>query len=124
MPKCVVADPMFDWDADEALNHPWEETVIYEAHVKGLTKLHPDVLEPDRGTFAGLARDAVIAHLHRIGVTAIEIGFRGLMHKRRARCCSRSVRRGGRLLSSRVLRDCGEYDGLLAASASRHATVD
>ncbi len=47
--------------------------MIYEAHVKGLTKLHPDVPEGDRGTFAGLASDPVIAHLHRIGATAIEL---------------------------------------------------
>jgi isoamylase len=73
MPKCVVADPAFDWDAEAALNHPWEDTVIYEAHVKGLTKRHPGVPEADRGTFAGLASDAVIAHLHRIGATAIEL---------------------------------------------------
>ncbi len=73
MPKCVVADPAFDWDADKALGHAWEDTVIYEAHVKGLTRLHPDVAEADRGTFAGLASDAVIDHLHRIGVTAIEL---------------------------------------------------
>ncbi len=73
MPKCVVTDPTFDWDAEKTLSHPWEDTVIYEAHVKGLTKLHPDVPEADRGTFAGLASDAVIAHLHQIGVTAIEL---------------------------------------------------
>ena len=73
MPKCVVADPTFDWDAENSLSHAWEDTVIYEAHVKGLTQLHPDVPEADRGTFAGLASDAVIAHLHRIGATAIEL---------------------------------------------------
>ncbi|GLS87412.1 glycogen operon protein GlgX homolog [Cypionkella aquatica] len=73
MPKCVVADPSFDWDAEKALNHAWEDTVVYEAHVKGLTQLHPEVPEADRGTFAGLASDAVIAHLHRIGATAIEL---------------------------------------------------
>jgi isoamylase len=73
MPKCVVADPAFDWDADAALNHAWEDTVIYEAHVKGLTKRHPGVPKADRGTFAGLASDAVIDHLHRIGATAIEL---------------------------------------------------
>jgi isoamylase len=73
MPKCVVADPAFDWDAEMALNHAWEETIIYEAHVKGLTRRHPGVAEADRGTFAGLASDAIIDHLHRIGVTAIEL---------------------------------------------------
>ncbi len=73
MPKSVVADPTFDWDSDTALNHAWEDTVIYEAHVKGLTKRHPGVPEADRGTFAGLASDVVIDHLHRIGVTTIEL---------------------------------------------------
>ena len=73
MPKAVVVDPAFDWDADRALRHRWEDSVIYEAHVKGLTKRHKGVPETDRGTFAGLASDAVIEHLHRIGVTAIEL---------------------------------------------------
>ena len=73
MPKCVVVDPTFDWDAEKALNHAWEDTVVYEAHVKGITQLHPEVPEADRGTFAGLASDAVIAHLQRIGATAIEL---------------------------------------------------
>ena len=73
MPKCVVADPTFDWDADDALNHTWENTVIYEAHVKGLTKLNSGVAEADRGTFAGLGSKAIIDHLTRLGVTAIEI---------------------------------------------------
>ena len=73
MPKAVVADPAFDWDAEKALNHAWEDTLIYEAHVKGLTERHPKVPEADRGTFAGLGSDAVIAHLQRLGVTAVEL---------------------------------------------------
>ncbi|WP_209427786.1 glycogen debranching protein GlgX [Pararhodobacter sp. SW119] len=73
MPKAVVVDPRFDWDADTALRHPWSDTVIYEAHVKGLTIRHPDVPEEDRGTFQGLASDAVIQHLQRLGVTTIEL---------------------------------------------------
>jgi glycogen operon protein len=73
VPKAVVVDANFDWEADRALSHRWEDTFIYEAHVKGLTKLHPDVPEADRGTFAGLGSDAVIAHLQRLGVTAIEL---------------------------------------------------
>ncbi len=73
MPKAVVTDPDFDWDADRALLTRWEDTVIYEAHVKGLTKLHPKIPPADRGTFHGLASDAMIAHLHRLGVTAIEL---------------------------------------------------
>src|SRR3546814_5897226 len=52
---------------------PWSETVIYEAHVKGMTALHPDVAPPLRGTFAGLADPHVVDHLVRLGVTAIEL---------------------------------------------------
>ncbi|WP_420022875.1 glycogen debranching protein GlgX [Cereibacter azotoformans] len=73
MPKAVVVDPAFDWEADKALRHRWEETVIYEAHVKGLTMRHPGVPDEDRGTFRGLASPAVIDHLKAIGVTAIEL---------------------------------------------------
>jgi isoamylase len=73
MPKAVVVDPRFDWDADSALRHPWSDTVIYEAHVKGLTIRHPDVPEEDRGTFQGLASDAVIRHLQQLGVNVIEL---------------------------------------------------
>ncbi|MER5173020.1 glycogen debranching protein GlgX [Thioclava kandeliae] len=73
MPKAVVTDPEFDWEADRALNTRWQDSLIYEAHVKGLTMRHPDVPEDDRGTFRGLASDAVIRHLHRIGATAIEL---------------------------------------------------
>ncbi len=73
LPKSVVVDDTFDWEADQSLSHRWENTVIYEAHVKGLTQRHPDVPEDDRGTFRGLASDAVIDHLTRIGVTAIEL---------------------------------------------------
>jgi len=73
MPKAMVADRRFDWNADRALRHPWEETLIYEAHVRGLTMRHPDVAEADRGGFAALAAPAVLDHLLRLGVTAIEL---------------------------------------------------
>jgi glycogen operon protein len=73
MPKCVVVDPEFDWGGDELLHHSWQETVIHEVHVKGFTRLHPDVPEELRGTYAGLAHDAVIDHLRRLGVTAVEL---------------------------------------------------
>ncbi|WP_028725892.1 glycogen debranching protein GlgX [Paracoccus zeaxanthinifaciens] len=73
MVKGVVADTDFDWESEAALRTHWTDTVIYEAHVKGLTQLHPGVPETLRGTFAGLASDAVIDHLLRIGVTAIEL---------------------------------------------------
>jgi glycogen operon protein len=72
-PLAAVDDPVFDWDGDAPLRTPWSRTVIYEAHVKGVTAQHPDVAPADRGTFAGLASPAVIAHLQRLGVTAIEL---------------------------------------------------
>jgi isoamylase len=69
----VVVDPGFDWQGDAAPKIPYNRTVIYEAHVKGLTQLHPEVPEADRGTYRGVAHPAVIDHLKRIGVTAIEL---------------------------------------------------
>ncbi len=73
MPKAVVADPVYDWEADDALRHNWSDTVIYEAHVKGLTQCLPGIPDEDRGTFRGLSSPAVIEHLHKIGVTTIEL---------------------------------------------------
>ncbi len=73
MPKCVVVNPYFDWSGDHRPDIPLHRTVIYEAHVKGLTMLHPDVPEELRGTYAGLATEPVIAHLKQLGVTAIEL---------------------------------------------------
>jgi isoamylase len=72
-PLAAVIDPAFDWQGDRAPATPWHETVIYEAHVKGFTKLHPDVPPKLRGTYAGLAHPAVIEHLQRLGVTAVEL---------------------------------------------------
>ena len=69
----VVINPFFDWTGDRSPRIPYAESVIYEAHVKGLTALHPDVPEEQRGTYAALAHPSVIAHLQRIGVTAIEL---------------------------------------------------
>lgn len=73
VPKSVVSDPAFFAPLTEPLRTPWEDTLIYEAHVKGVTQLHPDVAEALRGTYEGLASDAVLDHLHRLGVTAIEL---------------------------------------------------
>jgi isoamylase len=73
VPRSVVVDPSFDWKGDQPLERPWHDTVIYEAHVRGLTKLHPDVPPELRGTYAGLAHPAVIAHLVTLGVTAVEL---------------------------------------------------
>ncbi|WP_413543921.1 glycogen debranching protein GlgX [Citricoccus nitrophenolicus] len=69
----VVVDDSFDWGEDDRPDIPFNETVIYETHVKGMTKLHPEVPEAARGTYAGLAHPAVVEHLTRIGVTAVEL---------------------------------------------------
>ena len=69
----VVTSPFFDWEGDRRLAIPFNESVIYEAHVKGLTQLHPEVPEELRGTYAGLAHPAVTEHLTKLGVTAIEL---------------------------------------------------
>jgi isoamylase len=72
-PKSVVIDDAFDWQGDRRPDVPWTETVIYEVHVKGFTKLHPDVDPKLRGTYAGFASDPAIAHLKQIGVTAVQL---------------------------------------------------
>src|SRR5919107_4176187 len=69
----VVVNPFFDWGQGRAPAHEYHESVIYEAHVKGLTQLHPDVPEEERGTYVGLAHPAIIEHLKSLGVTAIEL---------------------------------------------------
>ena len=71
--RSVVVQPYFDWGNDRRLEIPWNETVIYEAHVKGFTMQHPDVPPHLRGTYAGLAHPAAIAHLKSLGVTAVEL---------------------------------------------------
>ncbi len=73
MPHSVVTNPWFEWGDDRPLRTPWHETVLYECHVKGLTMRHPEVPEPLRGTYAGMAHPAVIEHLQRLGVTAVEL---------------------------------------------------
>jgi len=72
-PLGLVVDTAFTWGDDRPPNTPWHQTIIYEAHVKGLTKLHPDVPENLRGTYAGLASEASIEHLRTLGVTAVEL---------------------------------------------------
>ena len=69
----VVVNPFFDWTGDHPPAIPYKDTVIYEAHVKGLSMRHPEVPEPLRGTYSGLAHPAVIAHLQHLGVTAVEL---------------------------------------------------
>ena len=69
----VVVNPYFDWAGDRAPRHPYHETVLYEAHVKGLTMTHPAVPPAQRGTYAGIAHPAIVEHLRSLGVTAIEL---------------------------------------------------
>ncbi|NDK57491.1 glycogen debranching protein GlgX [Pontibacter fetidus] len=73
IPKAVVIDPNFDWQGDKPPKIPYHKSVIYEAHVKGFTYLHPDIPEEIRGTYAGLAHPVTIAYLQQLGITAIEL---------------------------------------------------
>ena len=73
MPKSVVINPYFDWGVDRPPSHEYADTVIYEAHVKGLTQNHPDIPENIRGTYAAVAHPVIIDHLKALGVNAIEL---------------------------------------------------
>ncbi len=73
MQKCVVVNPYFDWEQDRPLSIPLSESIIYELHVKGFTKSHPELPENLRGTYAGLAAKPSIQYLKRLGVTAVEL---------------------------------------------------
>jgi isoamylase len=73
MPKAIVTDDSFNWADDRPPAVPWSDTVIYETHLRGLTMLRQDIRPPQRGTFAALADPAVIDHLRRLGITAIEL---------------------------------------------------
>jgi glycogen operon protein len=72
-PLASVIDTAFTWGDDRSPRTPWHKTLIYEAHVKGLTALHPEVTEEKRGTYAGLASEAMIDHLRSLNVTAVEL---------------------------------------------------
>jgi glycogen operon protein len=73
MPKCMVVDNAYDWESDQRPQTPWHQTVLYEAHVKGLTWQHPHVPQELRGTYAAIAHPAIIDHLRSLGITAIEL---------------------------------------------------
>jgi glycogen operon protein len=73
MIKSVVGDDAFDWGDDRPPNTPWAETIIYEAHLRGMTFLRPDIPAAERGTFAALANAKVIDYLRRLGITAVEL---------------------------------------------------
>src|SRR5262245_15225454 len=72
-PLAAVVDTAFTWGGDRPLRTPWHETLIYELHVKGFTALHPDIPDPLRGTYLGLASEPAIRHLVSLGVTAVEL---------------------------------------------------
>ena len=73
VPRSVVVDNRFDWGDDTSPQIPWAETVIYETHVRNLTKRHPEIPEWLRGTYAAMAHPATIAHLQALGVTSVEL---------------------------------------------------
>lgn len=73
MPKAVVVDRRFDWQGVAKPRIPWQDTIVYEAHVKGLTRLHPEVPEEQRGKYLGLVSEPLLFHLERLGVTTIEL---------------------------------------------------
>jgi isoamylase len=73
VPKAVVTDPSFDWGNDAAPRTPRANSLIYEAHVKSISKLHPDIEKGQRGTYLGLSSDPMIEHLQKLGVTAVEL---------------------------------------------------
>jgi isoamylase len=73
MPKCVVIDQAFTWGEDRRPHTPWNRTVIYETHVKGLTQRHPGIPPEIRGTYLALAHDPILEHLRSLGITAVEL---------------------------------------------------
>lgn len=86
VPKSVVVDDAYDWEGDEPLRRPFEDTVIYETHTRGFTRLHPKVPDAKRGTFAGMSHRSVVNYLKWLGITAVELlpihAFFGNRHKR------------------------------------------
>ena len=73
VPRCVIIDPAFDWEDDAPPHVPWGETILYETHVKGFSRLLPDILPEQRGAFLGLAHPAAIAYLQQLGISAVEL---------------------------------------------------
>ena len=73
VPRSVVIDESFDWQDDKAPSTPWGDSLIYECHVKGMTRLHPGVPESLRGTYLGMIQEPIVEHLLSLGVTAVEL---------------------------------------------------
>ncbi len=73
MPKCVVINPSFDWEEDRPPHIAWNDTIIYEVHVKGFTARHPGVPADERGTYAGLVSEPAMEYLRSLGITSVEL---------------------------------------------------
>ena len=73
VPKSIVIDPSFDWEADKAPKIPYHQSIFYETHVKGFTKLHPEIPEEIKGTYSAIAHPVTIQYLKELGITAIEL---------------------------------------------------
>ncbi|NKI75694.1 glycogen debranching protein GlgX [Dickeya sp. CFBP 2040] len=73
MPRSVVVDERYDWQGDKLPRTPWSQTVLYEAHVRGLTRRHPRIPAAIRGTYAALAHPVMLEYLTQLGVTALEL---------------------------------------------------
>jgi isoamylase len=73
VPLAAVIDPAFTWSDDQPPRTPWHNSVIYEMHVRGFSKLHPQIPSPLRGTYEALTREAALNHLKHLGVTAVEL---------------------------------------------------
>src|SRR5690606_6157996 len=73
LPKSVVIDDRFDWGKDKRPNIPYHKTIIYETHVKGFTKLNPQIPEEIRGTYAAIAHPVTIKYMKDLGITAVEL---------------------------------------------------
>ncbi|NBA93373.1 glycogen debranching protein GlgX [Pseudomonas sp. R5(2019)] len=73
VPKSKVVDPAFTWGRDHRVNIPWDRTILYEAHVRGISMVHPSVPDKVRGTFAGLMVEDLVDHIRKLGVTSVEL---------------------------------------------------
>lgn len=73
LPRCIVLEDTFDWANDVPPRKPWDQTIVYETHVRGTTMRHPDVPEELRGTYAGLASEPMLQHLESLGVTTVQL---------------------------------------------------
>ncbi|MGK9546186.1 glycogen debranching enzyme GlgX, partial [Salmonella enterica subsp. enterica] len=73
VPKCKVIDPAHTWGNDQPVRVPWDRTIIYETHLRGISMRHPSVGESVRGTCAGLMEEDVLKHIRQLGVSSVEL---------------------------------------------------